>query len=396
MPDILRLTGVFLLIVILLRMKLKIGWVMLTGAAVLALLYMMPPGAIAGMVYSTLTDGITVTLIIALLLIRMLELVLREKDILSRMMGASRALLRSRKAVTASMPLLIGTLPSVGGAYFSAPMVEEASKGAQMSQDEKGFVNYWFRHPWEFILPLYPGLVLASAISGIGLRALIAANLAYAALMLASGFLLSMRSAPPKGPEPPAVSRRGLASFVPIGSVLALVMVLDAELYISLFIVLVGLFVYYRYSPREVLRVLRKGFSLDVVVLISGVMLLKGVMESSGAVENLSAYFSEKGIPLMSMLFLLPFITGVLTGITIGFVGATFPLLISLPGGDSLAAVTFAFAAGFTGVLLSPVHVCLILTKEYFRASLGGIYKRLIFPSALIIAAAVVVHLLLS
>jgi integral membrane protein (TIGR00529 family) len=397
MPDILKLSSVFLLIVLLLRRKLKIGWVMLTGAAVLALLYSMPPDAMIQVLGDTLTDGVTVTLIIALLLIRMLEMVLREKDILARMMEASQALLRSRKAVIASMPLLIGTLPSVGGAYFSAPMVDEASKDTEMAQEEKGFVNYWFRHPWEFILPLYPGIVLASAISGIGLRGLIAANLTYAAVMAASGFLFGMKGTqtPAAEPKASAVSRKALASLIPIGSVLALVMVFNAELYVSLFVVLAGLFVFYRYRPAEIARVLKRGFSLEVIVLISGVMIFKGVMESSGAVENLSVFFTEKGIPLMPMLFLLPFITGVLTGLTIGFVGATFPLLLSLAGGDSLGAVTFAFASGFTGVLLSPVHVCLILTREYFRAELGGIYRRLLVPSALILAAAAVEHLLL-
>ena len=51
------------------------------------------------------------------------------------------------------MPMLIGMLPSLGGAYFSAPMVKEATSGIHMSQEEKAFINYWFRHPWEYHSP---------------------------------------------------------------------------------------------------------------------------------------------------------------------------------------------------------------------------------------------------
>jgi integral membrane protein (TIGR00529 family) len=395
MADILRISATFLLIVVLLRKKVSIGRVMLLSAAFLAVLYLMSPEAMLGTAAKALADPVTLRLAVALTLIRVFELVLREKEILGEMTEASKALLRSRKAAMVSMPLLIGMLPSVGGAYFSAPMVDEATKRSKMLQEEKAFINYWFRHPWEFVLPLYPGIVLAAAVTGIELRMLIAANLLPAALMAAGGFLLSMKGV--KGrPSGKRISRKGLLSFLPIASVLFLVMALRIKLYASFAIVLAGLFLYYRYSPREVLATLRKGFSLDVIVLIVGVMLFKTTMEESGAVGALSAYFTSKGIPLMPMLFMLPFVTGILTGITVGYVGAAFPLLMSLSGGGTFASIAFAFASGFVGVLLSPVHVCLVLTKEYFKADMGGIYRRTLPASALVLAGAAAVYLLLG
>jgi hypothetical protein len=125
-------------------------------------------------------------------------------------------------------------------------------------------------------------------------------------------------------------------------------------------------------------------------------MLFKGVMESSGAVEGLSLYFSGTGIPLMPMLFLLPFATGMLTGLTIGFVGSTFPLLVSLAGGSAIGAVSFAFASGFMGVLLSPVHVCLVLTREYFKAEMGGMYRRMLLPTAIVLSVAAAEYFILK
>ncbi len=395
MVDILRISATFLLIVVLLRKKVGIGKVMLLGSAFLAAGYLMPPGAWLDTAVKALRDPVTLSLAVALTLIRVFELVLREKEILGEMTEASKALLRNRKAAMISMPLLIGMLPSVGGAYFSAPMVDEATRKSGMPQEEKAFVNYWFRHPWEFVLPLYPGIVLAAAITGIELRTLIAANLVPYALMAAGGFLLSMRGVIGK-PRTRKLSRKGLLSFLPIAAVLFLVVAFRATLYASFLIVLAGLFLYYRYTAREAIATLKKGFSLDVVVLIAGVMLFKTTMEESGAVNALSAYFTSKGIPLMPMLFLLPFVTGVLTGITVGFVGATFPLLMSLAGGGAFASISFAFASGFIGVLLSPVHVCLVLTREYFKADMGRIYRRTIPASALVLAGAAAVYLILG
>lgn len=401
MPDILRLSLVFVLIVLLLRKKVNIGRVMLLGSAFLALAYLMPPALLARTAWEAASSAITLKLAAALSLIRVFELILRERNILAEMMEAARALLGNRKAVIVSMPLLIGMLPSVGGAYFSAPMVDESTKGIRMSAEEKGFINYWYRHPWEYVLPLYPGLLLASAISGRQLGSLILANLPCAAMMAATGLLASMRQVGGRRleagrPGGRKVSGKALGSFAPIASVLLLVVAARVELYVSLLVVTAGLLLYYRYGARDALRVLRHGFSLDVIVLIAGVMLFKGVMQSSGAVENLSRDFAAWDMPLLPMLFVLPFVTGMLTGLTIGFVGSTFPLLMSLAGGGSMGAVSFAFASGFMGVLLSPVHVCLVLTREYFRADMAGIYRRMFLPAAIVLCSAGAVYLLLG
>jgi hypothetical protein len=133
-----------------------------------------------------------------------------------------------------------------------------------------------------------------------------------------------------------------------------------------------------------------------VIILILGIMIFKEAMDHSGAVNNLSQFFIQEGIPVLPVLFLLPFITGLLTGVTVGFVGATFPLIISLTENISLIAISFAFASGYLGVLLSPVHVCLLLTKEYFKADFWGIYKLMIPACIIIFCGAIVEYLILK
>jgi hypothetical protein len=67
-------------------------------------------------------------------------------------------------------------------------------------------------------------------------------------------------------------------------------------------------------------------------------------------------------------------VVGVLTGVTSAYIGVGFPVILPLLGTESLtfkAGLLLAFAGGFMGVMASPVHLCLVLTKEYFGASLG-------------------------
>lgn len=395
MADIFRLIATFALMVILLRRKHKIGHVMLLGAVALGAMYLMRPPEAWGALKGTLSSRVTLELILALSLIRMMEMVLRERGLLVRMMESFKRSVKSPRAVLISMPLLIGMLPSVGGAYFSAPMVEEASSGQEIGADEKAFVNYWFRHPWEFVLPLYPGILLASALSGIELRSLMLHNMLPGLLMLILGLAFSMKGLKRAAPEESGQGRPDLRSFVPIAFVLVMVIAFGVRLFIALGLVVAGMLVYYRIGPRRALKVLRHGFSLDVAMLIFGVVLFKETMEATGAVGNISAFFSDSGVPLMPTLILLPFMAGILTGITIGYVGATFPLIASLQGGDTASALALAFVAGFIGVMLSPVHVCLILTREYFSADMAGIYRRMLLPSAIMLLVASIMYLAL-
>ncbi len=394
MSDIIKLLTILSFIVLLLRRKYRIGIVLLSASALLALLYLMSPKEMILNISAAVSNPITIKLGLSLIMIRVLEMILRENNLLTEMMEASKSLFRNRKLVIISMPMLIGILPSLGGAYFSAPMVNESTKGLKMSQEEKGFINFWFRHPWEYILPLYPGILLASAVSGVELRTLIIANLPFAVTMLLTGFFLSMREV--KGNvEYSSVSRQGLSSFIPIILIVLLVMVFKVELHLSLIILIIGLFIFYRYRAIKILKALRYGFALDVILLVLGVMLFKELMEGTGAVRNLGEFFVAKGIPIMPLLFILPFISGFLTGITVGSVGSTFPLLLHMLHGSPLGAVSFAFASAILGVLLSPVHVCLILTREYFNADIWVIYKKMLPACAAIFLVAVIEYLIL-
>jgi len=406
MLDVIRILLTFILILTLLRKKVPVGYVMLIAAAVLMFLYRMDLPAAISTSQKTITGRVTITLWLSLSLIRVFELLLRENNVLATMMAAVKTYIRNKKAVAISMPLLIGMLPSLGGAYFSAPMVKEATSGLHMTREEKAYINYWFRHPWEYVLPLYPGILLASALSGIPLYSFVVANCTYALVLFCMGFVYSMRDLEGRADSPvPAVqatgragvtSSRALLSFVPVAAVLLLVVALRMDLHYALLTMIIPLFIIFRQSPADIWRIVRHGFALDIVVLILGIMLFKETMEATGSVRNLSTFFVEHGIPVLPIVCLLPFLTGLLTGLTVGFVGSTFPLLISIAGGVSLPVMSMAFAAGFIGVLISPVHLCLVLTREYFKADLWGMYKKIIPSSVYIFLAAFIQYLLLK
>jgi len=396
MSDLLKILFVLAIIVLLLKRRWNLGLVMVLSSVILAVLYLLKPLDFAVSTYQAVSSKTTITLMIILTLIRVFENVMRKNGLMQEMMDSFRGLVMDRRILMASMPAIIGLLPSMGGAVFSAPLVDEASKGVNISPEKKAFINYVFRHPWEFISPLYPGLILASAITLHSVRDLIISNFFYAMFLVIGGIIWGLTGLDIHKDTFKKLSKKGLLSFLPIAAIILLFVVLDLDLSISLAIVVIVLYIVLKYTSKRIIESIKEGFSWEMVVIIIGVMTFKKVLNVSGAVENLSSFFSNEGIPILIVLFILPFLSGLLTGLTIGFVGAIFPILIGIEGAQNLPAISFAFAAGYVGVLLSPVHLCLVLTREHFKAEMSGIYRNIIKVGVLIMGVAIIQYYILT
>jgi hypothetical protein len=75
-----------------------------------------------------------------------------------------------------------------------------------------------------------------------------------------------------------------------------------------------------------------------------------------------------------------------------------FPLLSPIIVGNAvhLNYAVFAFAGGFGGMLLSPLHLCLALTKDYFQAQWGPLYRMLVPSVAVVTVTAVLLLFILD
>ncbi|MCL5942377.1 MAG: DUF401 family protein [Actinobacteria bacterium] len=397
MLDLVKIAAVFALVLGLLRLRWNLGLAMLIGAAVLGALMGFGPVEILTTAAQASVDTTAVSLMVALALIMVLEHVLRTTETLKMLVDSLQRLLGDNRVVMALMPAIIGILPSAGGARFSAPLVEESANGCLVGADRKSFINYWFRHIWEYVSPLYPGFILTAAMTGMSMGRLFVWQAAFPLTVLLVGTFYGFRGVHP-APHPRSADRardlrRLLASSGPILAVMMLVMVLGVDIALALTGVVAALFLLHRYSLRRIAATLRESVSVKTLLLVLGVLVFKGMLEDSGAVNTLPRALESAGVPVVAILFLLPFVVGLMTGITVAYVGITFPLILPLIGGASgpdPAMLAFAFASGFAGVMFSPVHLCLVLTKDYFRSSFTPIYRTMLVPEGLVVMVALI------
>jgi integral membrane protein (TIGR00529 family) len=397
MIDLLKTAAVLILIMVLLRRKVSMSAVMPIGALVLGIVYLTPPleflKATAFAVFAPKSLEMTLTLMLTMVM----ENILRTTGMLKRMVSSLSTAVPDRRFVMAAMPAMIGMLPSPGGAVFSAPMVNEAAGEADIAPEQKALINYWYRHIWEYVSPLYPGIILAAGITGLSTQTLFIANLPFALSVVGWGVLFCFRGIGRQETLPPSTGRKRefltfLAMISPIMLALLLVVLFRVNAVLALGGAVMALYGFHRYTPAMILKNLRESVSGKALFLVIGIMIFQEVLRATGALAGISTFFVASRMPVHLLLFLIPFIAGVMTGLTVGFVGITFPLLLPLMGAStpSPALVALAFGAGFAGVMLSPIHLCYVLTCEYFQADIAKVYHRLFLPSACVMAAVLI------
>jgi len=286
----------------------------------------------------------------------------------------------------------------IGGAMFSAPMVEEASRDLKVSREQQTFVNYWFRHALESVFPLYPSLILAAGLLEVPVRRLAATQWPLFLAALAGGVsfgLVGLRTGQAHGEE--AASRKETwlllaKSIWPIVLVLALSLAFGVDLIVALALTVAILIIANRLGPRRLVALARE-MPLGVVPIVAGAMVFRLVLETSGAVATMSAGLAGMNIPVLLVVFLAPFAAGLLTGLLTAAFAIGFPIGLSLVGPDPVATgyALVAYAGGLTGLLLSPMHLCLALTRDYYKAEWGGIYRRIVSAAGLLVIAAIAV-----
>jgi len=394
--------GIVFVITLALTFKRVALWISLLVASFLTgILFGMPIEKILVDFGRGALDSETLLLVGGLFTILWFSNLLKQTGRMDEVLQGFRLIFRDVRFVIAILPAMIGLMPMMGGALVSAPMVVEGSDELKLSPEKKTFINYWFRHVWEYVMPTYPAFIVACGLIGIPAVKFARLNfpLTIAAILsgICVGFWGVSRSLKPKNEMSGVTYRRLIINLSPFVVSLVLVIAFKVELMIGFGLTILGMIFLYRIDKDVIRKSLKESISIGLLLAVVIIMGFKKVLESSHAVMGLSTYLSSSGIPAWMIAILIPLSIGIITGITIGPMGIGFPILIPLFQDDPnfLNYMMLAFASGVAGDLLSPFHLCLILTKDYFGADLKGVYRLLWFPVICILSVGVFVTLLL-
>lgn len=421
-PASIRILIVFAVILLSIHRKLAMGHCFSLGAFILGILFGMYPAVILKSATMALSHPKTLSLAAVVSLILVLSHSLEATGQMQRLLDRFQGLIRIQAINVVIFPALIGLLPMPGGAIFSAPMVKNIGGDGQLNAADLSYINYWFRHIWEYWWPLYPGVLLITALGGFNLWSLVLTALPMTVVAVVAGYWplrdkLSFFNQRPRRAQS-AVNLSPwpfIKELTPILIVIVLGIAIgvglsqlnmfggiakETGLIIALVLAILLVWQTNGISVATRRKILFNRKLGSMVYMVASILIFKGILEDSQAVDAVSSELLRWGIPLTVVAVTLPMLVGLVSGITIAFVGTTFPILISLiqasPASHALLPyLILGLVSGFVGVLFSPLHVCLLLSNEYFETSIDQVYRHLLAPClAMLIAALLYFHIL--
>ena len=335
----------------------------------------------------------------ALYLVICLEIELRKSGCLAGMVEALSRMFSSRRFTLAVMPAFLGLLPSIGGARFSAPIVEEASKGFEAKPEDKAAINFWFRHIFEFSSPLVPGMILACGIAGVKIGDLIVhlGWLTIVAFIL--GWIVMVRGLKQTVATRTEVSSEEakrhnmdfVLSLTPVIANVVLMVAFGLQASVSMIIVVLAMIPLLMFFNRHVSvkEVFIGALDYKMFANVICILLFIALLESTGVLALLVAAFESSPLPVPVIIGFLSFIIGLLTGISQGHVAIMMPIVAGISMGD-LDLVGVAMVFGVAGQMVTPTHLCLTITVDYFKSDFFKTLKPVLWaqiPLALIFIA---------
>jgi len=365
-----------LVLVVLLRLRIRIGLAMTISAVALAVLLGVTPG-------------------------RMWARLVQEWH--------EQPLAETTPYIFVSLTALLLLVNVVGEAMgqigLSAPMVREAGDKIGVERSRTAAINFFFRHQWEPVWPLFPAVPLIVVMLRLPAAQVVGYHAALSiAGVLAGMFFLLLFGIPPRKAED--IETHGSVgshakdffhALWPILFTAVLYVGLNVPPAVGVFLAIIGLLMLHRVDVHRWGGIFKAAREPDMVLLLFGALWFKLNLEASGAIGSVVGFFQQMHMPPLLVLFLLPFLVSFSTGVTTPTVAITYPFLMPfIRTGDtiSLGMETLAFAGIVFGLAVSPIHLCLALSASYFDTPLLRIVLRVLPPALCVAAAGLAVALL--
>jgi len=332
--EIIKLLLVIILIIFLLKLKINLGINLLINSLLLGILFRIEIMQIFHIWKNATINPKTLELISIVFLVYLLNIILEKLKMFYGMVKSLQRMIKDYRLVMIFISSFVALLPIQGGAIFSAPMIRKMGTVNNVTPESNMFINYWFRHTWK----------------------------TYNKIVVLLKFFFF---------------------FWPILSVIIITLFFNINLLFSLLFVIIILFIFNLGLGNQVVHFLFESFkrSNSTLLMILGIFFFKGVLEYSQVVEYLPHYFLTLGIPIDGVLGLVPFLVGILTGSMTAIVGICVPVLLAFLTVNKsimIGRIVLLYIAGFIGMMCTPIHLCLAITKDYFKIKISNFYHILV------------------
>ncbi|MCU0849841.1 MAG: DUF401 family protein [Candidatus Thermoplasmatota archaeon] len=414
----LNLIGVilaFIIILLLIRKKVSFGLSLILGSLIVGVFSLqiitpldIPKAMIEATVYSFETQQIvteTIELALLMTLIFVLAKTMQETGAITKLIDSLRTIF-SKGGTLGVIPAVYGLMPVPGGALFSAPLIDKEGDKYNLKKEQKNFLNIWFRHIWFPIYPISSAMILICSMkfSGLPIQLLMLANIPSFLGVLLIGFFFLRRYTKNTPQTTPVTTREyhGLIYLLPpvvplMFYPLKYIGLTETECFLIGVTISLILLYFLLHKPTTYLGILKKSLTWNLALAIFGIMILREMISLSQIHVLITDAMQHLAFPALLIIILIPLLLGTLTGYNLGAVALSYPLVESFfpfTGVQLLGLTSLIFMSSLIGYLISPIHLCNVLSSEYLKTDTTRTY-RMFLPAAAVLLFLQTVFILL-
>jgi integral membrane protein (TIGR00529 family) len=344
---------------------------------------------------TTLSTFNTWNLVSAVALISVLGHVLKETGLMIMFVEGLSKILPS-KIMMVIIPAVFGFLSIPGGALMSAPFIEPEAKRLGLESEAKTYYNVWFRHLLYWISPITSSTIMATMLSGFTINSWLRVQAPLFFVMLTIGFIASRGfiKTPRKNSGLVGLKMESMKGGLPI--IVAVVLTLSGvPMWSSLLVGILVAMLLGRVNAKQGISMIKNGLRWDLILTIISMLYLRDIIETSGSIMKLFETVFKSGIPLFVIAIVIPLFIGAISGSPAMGVGIAFPILLPLLGESNIHLASIVFLGITSAYITSPLHLCLVLTNNYFKSDLNKVIRYLSPSSLALYIVGLLYHLFL-
>jgi integral membrane protein (TIGR00529 family) len=405
MIAIIKLVGIFLIIVIAMRLTKQLSVAVALAAVAAACLYRLGVQNSIVMAGKAIISPMTINTVGAFYTITFLQRMLDKRRRLTMAQESLNGIFNNRRINATLAPVLIGMLPSAAVVTIAGAIVDE-SAGASLTVEEKTMVSTYYRHVSEAFLPTYASILIGAELAGVTIRAFLVSMIPVLVMIITAGWVLYIRKIPKDTGRPVSDNRlRETGKLLGnLWTILAIVVVVIAVPFpgkmkmftvpITVTAIAIVNLILDKFTFAELKPMFKSAFEPKLIVATVMIMIFKDYIIASGVILTLPEILSQLPIPTFAIYMIIIFAGSIVAGQQAINVVA-LPMAFAAGTGEGAPLFMLLMTVGYCAMQISPVHICLPIIVEYFKTSMGACVRKTIPAISMVTAFATAYYLVL-
>ena len=330
----------------------------------------------------------TLDLLILVFLISLIICLMEESGNQKQIFLVLDELIQNSSLLLFFAPFFMGFMSVPGGALVSAPMIEEIDRnqGLELSSAQKTAMNIIAREIFHPIYPLYQTLIICASLTGISIKiiicyelpvVLISSMVAFFHIFYRIGKNTSKKKINKVNNRRKESVLKLLRAIYPLVVIVLLPFIFPISYIFSTIFGIIIFLLIEKYNLIKIYKSIVISFnkSKKILFAIIGIIIFRCAVMELTVLSEMPKFLNERNIPVFFILLVIPFLITLILGMGSAAIGLSLAIILPIIEPNySPASIAVIFTATFCGYLISPMHLCLVLTREYFDAKLMEVY----------------------